>query len=306
MNSSRYYPETANNNKNVSRLIKAFEGMQTGLEPYFSSPKGMFGRVAIIQSNGVTFNSAELDIEYDVPFDDDIEANEAEIIIYNLSDTTIQALKYNNVITITAGYNTDTGVIFEGVISKVTSKWEGLDRKTVIRALDDKNLQEKELEEITFGKNTRASTILKYLISRVPLPLAVFNIRRDHLYKDEVKISGGLMENIKKYSEVCGISVYINKRKIYARHITEGDNLNFVACAETGLIDSPEEFEEEVTAEDYKDVIKGYKFSMILQHRLTTAAIITLESKNVSGRYRVRSGRHLFNGSETITEVEVI
>lgn len=306
MQTSKYYPETANKDRNVSKLIKAFEGLQEGLKPYSNPPNGMFGRVAIIESNGIRINSEEIDLEYDVPFDDDLEANEAEIIIYNLSDTTIQALKYNKVISITAGYRNDTGVIFDGVITKITTKREGRDKRTVIKALDDRNLQEKEIEEITYKENTTASYILKDLIRRIPLPLVVFNPRRDHVYKDEQKVSGGLMENIKKYSEVCGISVYINKRKIYARHISEGDNINFVACADTGLLDSPEEFEEEVTAEDYKEVITGYKFSMILQHRLTTAAIITLNSLNVSGQFRVRSGRHTFNGSETITEVEVI
>ena len=114
------------------------------------------------------------------------------------------------------------------------------------------------------------------------------------------------MENIRKYAEVCGISVYINKGKVYARHISEGDNVYFNVNADTGLIDSPEEFEEEITAEDYKDIVKGYKFKMLLQHRLTTAAIINLESVNVTGEFRVRSGKHVFNSGETTTECEVI
>lgn len=293
-------------NNSTSKLIKAFEGWKQGLKYYTDPPKGMFGRVAIIESGGVKINSEELDIEYDIPFDDDLEANEAEIIIYNLSKTTLGALKYNNVITVTAGYGKDTGVIFEGVISKITTKKEGNDKKTVIRALDDTDLKERELTEITFAKGTKASYILKNLIGRVGLPLAVFSIRRDHTYKDEQKINGGLMENIRKYAEVCGISVYINKRKIYARHISEGDNINFTVNVDTGLIESPEEFEEEITVEDYKDVITGYKLKMILQYRLTTAAIINLESQDVKGQYRVRSGKHSFNGSETITEIEVV
>ena len=293
-------------NNRTSKLVKAFEGWKEGLQFYTKPPEGMYGRVAIVESGGVKINSAELDIEYEIPFDDDTEANEAEIIIYNLSKTTLEALKYNNPITVTAGYGNDTGIIFEGVISKITTKQEGVDKKTVIKALDDVDLQERELEEITYAAGTKASYILKDLIGRVGLPLAVFSIRRDHTYKDKVNINSGLMDSIRKYAEVCGISVYINKRKIYARHISEGDNINFTVNVDTGLIESPEEFEEEITAEDYKDVIKGYKLKMILQHPLTTAAIITLKSRDVSGEYRVRAGKHIFNGSETTTEVEVI
>lgn len=282
------------------------QGWKEGLETYSKPPEGMFGRVAIIKSGGVTLNSEELDFEFEVPFDDNVEANEAEIIVYNLSQTSIQALKWNNKITIEAGYKDDTGLIFEGRISKVQTKFEGVDKKTTIYALDDVDLTEREIAEITYSAGVRASYILKDLISRINLPLAVFNINRDWDYDNEVNVSGGLMENIKRYAEVCGISVYINKGKMYARHITEGDNINFLVSQDTGLIESPEEFEEEMTAEDYTNTIKGYKFKMILQHRMTTAAVIKLTSRNVSGWFRVRSGKHIFNESESITELEVV
>lgn len=290
----------------VSRLVAAFEGWKEGLQPFSDLPKGMFGRVAIIQSGEVVINSKELDVEFDIPFDDDVEANEAEIIIYNLSKTTIRALKQNNPITITAGYENDTGVIFSGFISKVTTKLDGVDKRTTIKAIDDMDLKEHDIVEKEYKGGTSASYILKDLLNQVKLPLAVFKIKRDHTYKESVNVSGGLMSNIKKYAEVCGISVYINKGKIYARQLTEGDNINFTVSADTGLIGSPEEFEEEITAEDYKDTVKGFKFSMLLQHRMTTGAIITLKSRDVNGQYRVRSGRHTFNNSESVTEVEVV
>ncbi|MFR8975184.1 MAG: hypothetical protein ACLVG9_04240, partial [Eubacteriales bacterium] len=105
---------------------------------------------------------------------------------------------------------------------------------------------------------------------------------------------------------VCGISVYINKGKIYARHISEGDDIQFTVQASTGLLNSPEEFQEEVTAEDYHDVVTGFKMKSILQHRITTGAVVTVRSANVSGQFRVRSGKHIFNESESITEMEVI
>lgn len=292
--------------KHSSRLVKAMEGWNNALAMFTEPPKGMFGRIAIVQSGGVKLNSEELDIEFTVPFDDDTEANEAEIIVYNLSKTTIQALKYNNPITVEAGYKNDTGVIFSGFISQIKTKIEGMDKITTIKAIDDTDLQERDLVDISYKAGMTASYILKDLLGRLKLPIAVFSPRRDWTYKDEVTVDGGLMDNIRKYAEVCGISAYINKGKIYARHISEGDNINFTVCADTGLIESPEEFEEEVTAEDYKDIVKGYNFKMILQHRITTAAIISLTSQNVSGQYRVRSGKHVFNESESITEVEVI
>lgn len=292
-------------NKHTSRLIKAMKGFDEGLTSYSQSPRGMFGRVAIVRCGNVTLNSEELDIEFVVPFDDDSEANEAEIIAYNLSDTTIRALKYNSVITIEAGYRGDTGLIFSGYISKVTTKSQGLDKITTIKAIDDTDLQERDIVETSYKAGTKASYILKDLVSKIKLPVAVFKIRRDHTYKDKTKVTGGLMENVRKYAEVCGVSVYINNGKIYVRHISEGDNISFIVKADSGLI-SVEEFEEEQTAEDYKDVTKGYKLEMILQHRLTTASIVNVSAQNISGQFRVRSGEHIFNPDEALTKVEVI
>lgn len=291
---------------NSSRLVKAMQGWDRALTMYTSPPEGMFDRVAIVESAGIKFDSNELDIEFTVPYDDDTEANEAEIIIYNLSETTIQSLKYNNPISITAGYKNDSGVIFKGFISKVITKFDGVDKITTISAIDDCDLEERNLVDISYKQGTKASYILKDLIGKIKLPLVVFRPRRDWTYKDEVNVDGGLMENIRNFAEICGISVYINKGGIYARHLTDGDNINFIVSEDTGLIESPEEFEEEVQAEDYKDVVKGYRFRMLLQPRITTGAIITLKSRDVSGQFRVRSGEHTFNSEEAVTYCEVI
>ena len=288
---------------NASKLVKAMEiwGDRT-----LSYPTGQFNRSAIIQVPNVAIYSDKLDFEFEVSFDDDVEANEAEITIYNLSDTTVKQFKVDTSITITAGYKDDTGVIFKGVISKATTKFDGVDRITKISAFDDMRLKDKKIESISYASGTKASYILKDLLKKMPLPLAEFKPARDWTYKDQTSVDGDLMQSIKQYADVCGISVYINKGQIYARSLKVGDNIKFTVEADTGLIGSPEEYEEESTAEDYKDVIHGYKFQMLLQHRMTTAAIINLKSRNVSGKYRVKKGKHIFNESEAITELEVI
>lgn len=233
-----------------------------------------------------------------------MESDEAQIIVYNLSDSTIKNIKRKSEISIEAGYKGDTGVIFSGYVLKVYTKPTGSDRVTTINCVDD--MKTKTVENLTFAKGTKASAILQSLLKKTNTPIAVFKVRRDHTYKEKVTVDGDLMQNIKKYAEVCGISVFVSKGKIYARHIKEGDNLNFTLSPDTGLIDTVEPFEEEQTAEDFKETVKGYKGKCLLQHRLTTAGIITLKSKVTNGKYRVRSGRHIFNPDEAVTEFEVI
>lgn len=287
-----------------SRLIKATKGWSEELKGYSLEPEGVFGSVAVVRCGDVTIKSSELDIEFEVPFDDDMEANEAEITVYNLSKSTISKLKRKSGISIEAGYNDDTGVIFNGFIDKVTTKYSGADKVTTIKCLDD--IKNKTVSNLSFAKNTKASYILKTLIEKTGIPVAVFKARRDHTYTSEQTVDGDLMENIKKYAQVCGISVYVNKGKIYARHMKKGDSIDFTVQASTGMIGYPEEYEEEVTAEDFKETVKGYNITMLLQHRMTTGAIIKLSSEIASnGKYRVQSGTHTFSQSECTTQIKV-
>ncbi len=290
------------NNKKASHLVKAVGQLS---EKININVKGQYGHTVIIKTGNVTIKNSELDCEFSIPFDDNTEANEAEITIYNLSSTTIKNIKQKAKITVTAGYGTDTGVIFSGYISAKKTYYEGCDKITEIKALDDMDLKEKDIESITFAAGTKASKILKTLCQKVGLPIAVFSIKRDHTYKDEETIDGGLMENIERLAGICGVSAYILKSKIYVRPLSTGDNTRFTLSVDTGLL-SIEEFEEEETNEDYTDTVKGYNIEMLLQHQLQTASIITVKSKQVNGTFRVRSGSHEYDGTNFITKAEVI
>ena len=288
-------------NEHVYNMVEAMKGFDFKSE----KPSGQFGRVVKITTGNLTIDNT-LDLEFTVPFDDDTEANEAEIRVYNLTKKTIGCFEANKELTITAGYGKDTGVIFSGVIASVKTKWSGQDKVTTIKVIDSVSLKEKDIESISFKAGVKASYILKTLVGKLNLPIAVFKVKRDHSYKEAVTVSGGLMSAIKQYAEVCGVSAYINKRKVYVRPLSDGDNLNFTVTVDTGLIDSPEEFEEEIQSEEYTDTVKGIKFKMLLEHRITTASIIKLKSKNYSGTYRVREGEHVCNETDFYTEVTAI
>lgn len=282
--------------KVASALVKAVEAWTT---PYDIRPEGVFGSKAVVKCGDVTISSDVLDIEFTVPFDDDMEPNEAEIIVYNLSENTIKRLKKNAAISVEAGYQGDTGVIFSGYISWLHTRFDGADKVTTIKALDD--IKDHTIQNMTFSAGTKASVILRKLINKTGIPIAAFSVRRDHTYKDSQTVDGDLMHEIKRYAEVCGISVYVSKGKVYARHIKNGDNLNFTVSAETGMVGSPNAYTEEITAEDFKDTIDGYEVEMLLQHRISAGGIVKLKSKRANGTYRVCSGEHRFSPDEAVT-----
>lgn len=292
--------------KHRSRLIKAVKELPKQLDSYTIDPseRGVFGSKAKIICGNVTIKSDELDLEFDANFDDDMEANEAEITVYNLSKNTTNRLKYHSALSIIAGFDDDTGVVFRGYIDKVTTSYSGADKITKIRCYDD--IAKKTITEETYAYDTTASYILRDLLGKTGLPIAVFKPRRDWTYEDEQKVDGSLTENIKKYSEVCGVSTYVKNGKIYSRYIKEGDATYFTISEETGMIGSPSEYEEEVTAEDFKDVVKGYEVEMLLQHRMSAGAICNVKSMVTNGTYRVKSGSHSFSNGECITKVKLM
>ena len=290
------------NSTKTSHLVKAIEQVAGKID---TEVKGQYGHTVIIKTGDVTINNSELDCEFTIPFDDDTEANEAEIIVYNLSDTTIKNIKSGAKITVTAGYGKDTGVIFSGFISSKKTYHDDCDKVTKIFALDDMNLKEKDVTSVSYAKGTKASKILRDLVKKVGLPVAAFEVKRDYTYKNEETVDGGLMSNIERLAGICGVSAYILKSKIYVRPLNKGDNTNFELSNDTGLIDY-EAFEEKETNGDYKDIIRGYKVTMLLQHQVQTASIFKIKARDVSGTFRVMSGSHEYNGDEFITKAKVV
>lgn len=286
--------------------LESMAGAVTSALDVQQQPAGKFGRVVKIAGDGITVNANDLDLEFECGFDDDTESNEAEIVIYNLTDASISHFKSNSNITITAGYQNDTGVIFTGKISKVSTKFESTDKITTIKAVDSYDLKERDVKSISYAPGTKASYILKDLVSKLGLPIAVFSTKRDYSYSGGATVDGGLMAAIKQYAAVCGVSAYINGGKIYVRNVKDGDDVGFTVNVETGLLDSPEEFEEEETNEDFTDKVTGLTLKILLEHRITTAALIDVKSRNYSGKYRVRSGKHVYNGSDFYTELTCI
>ena len=258
-----------NTNKKASHIIKAIKQVAGEIN---TEVKGQYGHTVIIKTGDVTISNSELDCEFDIPFDDDTEANEAEIIVYNLSDTTIKNIKAKEKITVTAGYGKDTGVIFSGFVSSKKTYYDDCDKITKIWALDDMNLKERDVESISYAAGTKASYILKDLCKKVGLPIADFEIKRDHTYTDQETVDGGLMSNIRRLAGICGVSAYILKSKIYVRPLSKGDNTQFELSVDTGLLEI-EGFEETQTNGDYTDVVSGYNIKMLLQHQVQTASI---------------------------------
>lgn len=96
-----------------------------------------------------------------------------------------------------------------------------------------------------------------------------------------------------------GSKFHISHGKILIRPWDAGTQTGFMLNSDTGLIESPQPFEEERDGQ----IIKGYNVRMLLNHRVTVDSILKLESKTANGIFRVKKGVHT---GDFITEVEVV
>lgn len=261
-----------------------------------------FGRYAEVIGETIKANSDYLTIHFEVPFDDDTEPNESKIEIYNLTDNTINSIKHASSLALNAGYQNDRGVILSGFVSKTVTTRSGTDKKTTINVLDSAPVDEKKTITKSYKAGIKASQILKDLGSALKLSIAAIALPSDKSYPKGYSIKGEILAAMKQIAKDCGAIVYINKSKVFIRSIKVGDDSQFILSPDTGLIGSPEPFEEERDGVVYK----GYKVKCLLQYRLTTASIVQIQSKAVKGKFRVRKGTHKGNGNDFITEMEVI
>ncbi|TDF92204.1 hypothetical protein E1757_30675 [Paenibacillus piri] len=257
-----------------------------------------FGRVAEIQTGTKSFSSKDFTIEFTVPFDNDLLPNESEIKIYNLSDSTLAKIELNQTLLINAGYEGDTGMILHGYISEVKTAWNGVDKETTIHVLDSDDLSSRKLEDVAYAEGTRASFILQEMAGQLGLPLAQFYLNQDVQYDGGYTASGDVTDIIKKIAADCGTSAYINKGQLYIRNLRHGADDVIELSQDTGLIGRPEPFKEES--------FSGMKLKSQLQHRITTASVIRLLSRQKEATLHIRKGSHKMTSSDFVTEMEGI
>ncbi|MCZ8518890.1 phage protein [Paenibacillus caseinilyticus] len=258
-----------------------------------------FGRVVEVMVENMLFTLDKYTMEGTIPFDNDPLPNESEIRIWNLSPETIERIKRGSVLMINAGYWGDVGLILHGFVAKTLTRREGVDKITTIYVLDSEDLSSRKVADVAYTEGTLASYILREMAAQLGLPIAQFELNQDYRYEDGYTASGEVTDIISDVAADCGTSAYVNKGKLYIRNLRRGADDLFTLSPGTGLIGSPDPFEE--------DGFKGYTVRSQLQYRITTASVIELKSRVFEGRVHVRSGSHKFsNTGDFSTEVEAI
>lgn len=244
------------------------------------------------------FDGDEFTINFKVPFSTSEDPDISEIEIYNLSKSSISAIKKRAYTILNAGYEGDIGSLLVGKVENVETKWSGVDKITTITVSDGGVEWRKTTIQKTYKAGTKASYIMQDLAGLLGLEVAEISPVQDITYKRGRTISNSVSDALKGLTKDTKSKMYINKGKIYIRKDSKGTNTGFKLDKESGLIGTPEKVIEEV---DGKKIVK-YNVECLLNHRITTDSIIEVASRSLNGRFRVEEGEH----SDFITTMKVI
>jgi len=272
-----------------------------------------------LQISSLLITIDDLDIEFKVENSNKENASKAEIVIYNLSDATKSKIKKDDTIQLKAGYRNDFGIIFYGMVDKVTEEWEGGDVKTIVRGVDSTKILFEQTKIIkTYPKGTAVKTIVEEMFSLGSVPVGRVDDPGVKLPKDMTFIdtpygiiqqmvrltNGELLKGItgdaalvrEAMNTSCFTAYIENNLGYFVRRDFKGNEV-IVLSSETGLM--------EVTEQEDENAEIDYRVRCLLNWKCCTDALVQLNSYKVSGVFKVVEYSHVCKGEEYYSELGV-
>lgn len=273
--------------------------------------KKLYGRKYEVVVETTSFSGEKLTITFDVPFDDGPSANIATIQLYNLTEDRINSIKTKQRIYINAGYKESVGVVFTGLIKSIKTEWSGVDKITVIDAIDSGDQWLEKKLKAAYRENTTAQTILSDLLPKTGLKIAPYTLATNTIYRKGKSFDGKLIDAIIEVVQNSGNVMTVNKNTLYVKKRNEGIGTVVYIDSDRGLVGVPTRIEKEVITNydiegnEIKSTVYGWKVISLLNYKVTSNTLLEVRSTTANGIFRVESGKHLCNDSQYYTEMEV-
>lgn len=259
------------------------------------------GQKALLSIADRVLEYPELVYEFETNFSTDSDGNTGNIKLYNLSEETIALFKKGQLFTLSAGYRDDLGIILLGVIVSATTTWEGTEKITtaVIGDCTDRWLN------VTINKTWRAgikaSEVAKDVVANLGLGTDGISIPKDITYSRGKTFSCTCKRALEELARDLGLKLHFTGGKLYLKPTEKGLTEVVVLNSDSGLMGSPEKVET-----DREKPGKRCKVQSLLNYRLRSDAVVKIESKTIQGLWRIDKGKHVLNGDDFHTEMEVV
>lgn len=262
----------------------------------------MFGREASVSSGGVRLTSPPQDIHFQVRFDTDPEPNLAVIDVFNLSSDTTNRFRRGETVILGAGYRGDVGTIVAGVIDEVRSAWNvargsGNERVLRLEATDASERWMTTRVSRAYRPGIRASQILSDLLGTYGLEIGALQLPEDVSYINGRTLHTTLRAALRQVVEDCGAKLHTSGGAVFILPPEQGLGVAIVLSPDTGLVESPERIDS--------DEGEFWRVVSLLNHRIRADSIVKVESRGLSGYFRVVKGEHICGDQDYETRMEV-
>ncbi|ABR46661.1 conserved hypothetical protein [Alkaliphilus metalliredigens QYMF] len=255
----------------------------------------LFNRKVELIIGNKSYLSDNIDIDFSVPFDSDPEPNICDVSIYNLSMDSINRIGKSTEVILNAGYGEDIGAILVGTVADYEQRNIGTDLEFKMMIAPGIDRWMSKTFSKSYKEGMKASTILRDALSSFGLEIGELRLANDITYSKGKVVSGMLKNTIKNIATEAGSKLYIKNNIAFVRPPNAGTATGFLLSSKTGMVGSP----EPIIIDDKK----GYKVNMLLNNKMNTDSLVQIESRIVTGNFRVVKGQHL---GDFITEVEVL
>lgn len=250
------------------------------------NPK-FWGRYTKLQIGDKVLTSNDLDIYFSVKTDTKKTANIAEISIFNLSDSSREAIYQGMRVNLQSGYEGNYGTIFTGEVDEMEDEAEGADIKTTLIALSDMSKFTDGGVNKTYPANSKLTDIAKDQIALAGITNMKVDDNPKFFEKAKTYTSATtLKQNLTEIAENLDYTFTERRGSVLFVKKTGGIVEGFVLNSDTGLLEVKSvlkrfEGEKAQTAENTPEY--HFEAKSLLIYNLAQGSIIELDSK-VSGK----------------------
>ena len=236
-------------------------------------------QVAELQIKDKIISYPDLNLEFTYSEKDDNSPSELNLIIYNLSDTTINDLDTGNGVVFKIGYDYNLGVIFEGYVSQLDSIKNGVNKLLKIKAVSSIELYSEI--DVSYISGVDSKFVLFDMCDKLGYTLKSLELFKNLKFETGYSEDNIDLNSIKKIVQKCESWMAIQGKNIYIydpRTIRTANvyQLNFTS----GLLKNPTKSKEK--NKRYSYVVESLPINYIRK-----AGIIQIESDTFNGLAQV-------------------
>ncbi|AFU62736.1 baseplate hub protein [Escherichia phage vB_EcoM_3A1_SA_NWU] len=261
-------------------------------------------------------------ITFSIKKDNNKDPNQAEIVVYNLSDDTVnyinRGIRNNLAVALAVGYEGEELVmVFKGTIQWVSDTFDSVDRKTTLHCLDGGiNIAEARTSR-SYPKGTKIKRVVTDLVKDLGTTEGNIHVDNDQTLSSATAMCGNTSHYLEHICKSIDHNVSIQDGSVY---VTPRSQMSSARSAyispETGLIGSPEPFHNDIkptkkvtkSSKKAKKPTDGVKFKCQMNGAILPEKTIWLKSRDYDGPFKVVSVSHNGDkeGKEWVTEVECV